>query len=110
MFNKANRTATQSEYYRSRNTRYSARAEVQRQLVGPLRALVGLHAEQWRVDTLAGPSQLALDRAAGLDLAIGRNVGDVAGRVGLGLDPRDSEAAPTRGGVNRLNGRAAWSA
>ena len=100
--NDPSQTAAQPDFYHSRNTRYIARAEVQRHLAGPLRVLVGLHAERWRIDTLAGPSRLALDRAAGVDPAIGRTIGDVSGRLGLVFDARDSEPTPRRGGFAEL--------
>lgn len=96
-YNKANETDAAPYFYRSDNYRYLARGEVQRRIIGGLRVLAGLHAEQWRIDTLSGPSQLSLDRTAGVDLTIGRNVGDVSGRLGLVFDTRDDEPAPTRG-------------
>ncbi len=96
-YDKSNETDAAPHYYRSDIYRYIGRGEVQRRIVGGLRLLAGLHFEQWRVDTLSGPSQLALDRANGVDPAIGRNVGDVSGRIGLVFDTRDDEPAPTRG-------------
>ena len=92
-----NVTPAQPDYYHARDTRYTARAEVQRVVAGPLRALAGVHVERWRMDTLPGPSRLALDRAAGADPAIGQAVNDVSGRIGLVYDSRDSEPAPRRG-------------
>jgi hypothetical protein len=99
VFDRANETATQPDFYRSRNTRYIARSEVQRRLAGSLRALAGLHLERWRLDTVAGVSQLALDRAAGLVSAVGNGTSDFSGRVGLVFDTRDGEAAPRRGAL-----------
>ena len=84
-------------YYRSQNTRWTARGEVQRRIVGGLRILAGVHAEQWRIDTLPGASRLAEDLATGVDPTIGRNTGDVSGRIGLVFDTRNDEPAPTRG-------------
>jgi len=84
-------------YYRSQNTRWTARGEVQRRIVGGLRILAGIDAEQWRIDTLPGDSKLARDLAAGVDPTIGRNTGDVSGRIGLVFDTRNDEPAPTRG-------------
>ncbi|MBI3983113.1 MAG: BamA/TamA family outer membrane protein [Gemmatimonadetes bacterium] len=107
VFDQANETAAQPDFYRARITRYLARGEVQRHLAGHVRLLAGLHAERWRLDTLAGVTQLARDRTAGLDPAISRAVGDVSGRVGLVFDARDNEAAPRRGGlVEVIVGRA----
>lgn len=99
VFDRANETAAQPDFYRSRNTRYLARAEVQRRLAGPLRALAGVHVERWRLDTVAGVSQLALDRSAGLVSAVGNGTSDFSGRLGLVFDARDSEAAPRRGAL-----------
>jgi outer membrane protein assembly factor BamA len=96
-FDKANETDDAPYYYRSDNYRYIARGEVQRRIVGGLRVLAGFHMEQWRIDTLAGPSKLALDLASGVDPTIGRSVGDIAGRIGLVFDTRDDEPAPTQG-------------
>jgi hypothetical protein len=99
------------DFYRARHTRYTARGEVQRHVAGPLRLLAGFHAERWRLDTLDGVSQLARDRAAGRDPAIGRAMGDVSARAGVVLDARDNEAAPRRGGLLQvIVGRADASA
>lgn len=84
-------------YYRSKNTRWMARGEVQRRIVGGLRLLAGIHAEQWLIDTLPGATKLAEDLAAGVDPTITRNTGDVSGRIGLVFDTRNDEPAPTRG-------------
>jgi len=84
-------------YYRSKNTRWMARGEVQRRLVGGLRLLAGIHAEQWLIDTLPGPTKLSEDLATGVDPTIARNTGDVSGRIGLVFDTRNDEPAPTRG-------------
>jgi hypothetical protein len=92
-----NVTAAQPDFYHARSTRYFARGEIQRELIGPLRVLGGVHLERWRFDTLPGPSQLALDAAAGADPAVGRGMYDLAGRFGLVLDLRDSEPAARRG-------------
>lgn len=92
-----NLTPSQEHYYRSLQMRWTARTEVQRQLVGGLRLLAGFHAERWRVDTLPGPSLLQRDALAGADPAIGRPVRDVSVRAGAIFDTRDSETAPHRG-------------
>lgn len=90
-------TDAQPHFYRADRTRFFGRGEVQRRIVGPLRALVGLHAERWKVDTLAGPTRLGLDLAAGEDPRIARFTTDVALRFGLVVDTRDDEVAATRG-------------
>jgi outer membrane protein assembly factor BamA len=84
-------------FYRADFTRWRARGEVQRRIVGGLRVLAGIHAEQWRIDTLSADSKLAQDLAAGVDPTIGRNTGDVSGRIGLVFDTRNDQPAPTRG-------------
>ena len=84
-------------YYRSNNTRWTARGEVQRRVVGGLRVLAGVHTEQWRIDTLPGVTRLTEDLAAGVDPTIGRSTGDISGRIGLVFDTRNDEPAPTRG-------------
>jgi outer membrane protein assembly factor BamA len=84
-------------FYRSKNTRWIGRGEVQRRIVGGLRLLAGLHAEHWTIDTLPGPSQLALDLAAGVDPTIARGTADISGRLGLVFDTRNDEPAPTKG-------------
>ena len=97
VFDKANETDAAPYFYRSDNYRYIGRGEVQRRIVGGLRFLTGLHFERWRIDTLPGPSRLALDLASGADATIGQNTGEVAGRIGLVFDTRNDEPAPTRG-------------
>jgi outer membrane protein assembly factor BamA len=96
-FDKTRENDTAEHYYRSDNYRYIARTEVQRRIVGGLRLLAGFQLEQWRVDTLPGVSQLAIDRANGVDATIGNNVVDIPVRVGLVFDTRNDEPAPTRG-------------
>lgn len=95
----ANVTPAQEHFYRSLNVRLMARGEIQRQVIGPLRVLAGVHAERWRVDTLPGPSQLRLDLLAGRDPTITRPTNEVAFRAGLVFDARDSEPAPRRGAL-----------
>jgi outer membrane protein assembly factor BamA len=96
-YDEANVTDQNPDYYRSNNRRAFAYGEVQRRIIGPLRALVGFNVEEWHIDTLPGESQLALDRQAGLDPTIGVPTADMAARVGLVLDMRDDEIAPRRG-------------
>lgn len=96
-FDKSRETDAAPHYYRSDNYRYIARTEVQRRILGGLRLLAGFQLEQWRIDTLPGVSQLAIDRANGVDPTIGRNVADIPVRIGLVFDTRDDEPAPTSG-------------
>ncbi len=97
VYDEANETDGAPHFYRSDNTRWIARGEVQRRLIGPLRLLAGLHLERWRIDTLTGPSQLARDLAAGVDQSIGQGTADASARIGLVFDTRNDEPAPTRG-------------
>lgn len=99
VYDPANVTAAQEHFYRSLNVRLWARGEIQRQVIGPLRLLAGVHAERWRIDTLPGPSQLRLDLTAGRDPTITRPTNEVAFRAGLVFDARDSEPAPRRGAL-----------
>ncbi|MDH3366946.1 MAG: outer membrane protein assembly factor [Gemmatimonadota bacterium] len=97
VYDDANETDAVPHFYRSDNTRWIARSEVQRRVIGPLRLLAGLHLERWRIDTLSGPSQLAQDLAAGADPSIGQGTTDASARIGLVFDTRNDEPAPTRG-------------
>ncbi|HEX9728465.1 MAG TPA: BamA/TamA family outer membrane protein [Gemmatimonadales bacterium] len=93
----ANQSDSLPHFYRARHVRHLLRAEVQRRVVGPVRLLAGLHAERWTIEPLEPVSQLATDRAAGIDPTIGRATGDVAVRFGLIVDTRVDESAPDRG-------------
>lgn len=84
-------------YYRIERVRNYARGDVQRQIVGPLRLLVGFHWEHWFLDTLQTRSQLTVDRATGAVDRIGVGTDDVSARIGLVFDTRDREAATQRG-------------
>lgn len=97
VYDSANETDAQPHFYRSDRIRLYARGEVQRRIVGPVRLLAGFHAERWKVDTLPGPSQLAIDRNAGAVPSIGRYTGEISVRIGLVVDTRDNEVAPSRG-------------
>lgn len=97
VYDTANETDAALHFYRSDNTRWIARGEVQRRLIGPLRLLAGLHIERWRIDTLSGPSQLAQDLAAGADPFIAQGAADASARIGLVFDTRNDEPAPGRG-------------
>lgn len=95
----ANVTDAQPHYYQSLNLRYLARGEIQRQVVGPLRILAGVHAERWRIDTLPGPGRLREDLVAATDPNIARGTTEVSARAGVVLDLRDSEPTPRRGAL-----------
>lgn len=95
----ANVTDAQPHYYQSLNLRYSARGEIQRQIIGPLRVLAGIHVERGRIDTLPGPGRLRLDLVAAVDPTIARATTDVSARAGVVLDLRDSEPTPRRGAL-----------
>ncbi len=97
IYDRANETDAQPHFYRSDRVRLFARGEVQRRLVGPLRVVAGFHAERWKLDTLPGPSQLARDALTGAVTGVGRYASDVSTRIGLVLDTRNDEPAPTRG-------------
>ena len=96
-YNSANVTDQQPHYYQSLNVRYIARGEIQRHVVSGLRLLAGFNIERWRIDTLPGPGQLRQDLAAGIYPNIARPTNDVAGRLGLVFDLRNSETAPHSG-------------
>ncbi len=98
-FDGANVTDAQPHYYQSLNVRLSARGEIQRRIIGPLRLLAGVHAERWRIDTLPGPSVLGADLAAGADPTITRPTNDISARAGVVFDARDNETAPRRGAL-----------
>jgi hypothetical protein len=92
-------TPAREEFYDAdrRTTRF--RGEVQRTVVGPLRALAGFNVQRWRIELPDGPSVLGRDHAAGLVPTVGTSVDDVHFRVGVVLDTRDDEVAPRRGFV-----------
>ncbi len=98
-FDGANITDAQPHYYQSLNLRLTARGEIQRQVLGPLRVLAGFHAERWRIDTLPGPGVLRADLAAGADPTIAHPTNDISARAGLVIDARDNESAPRKGAL-----------
>ena len=99
VYEKDSITDTQPNFYRAIRTQYIFRAEAQRDLIGPLRALVGVKAENWRVSPPDGPSVIANDLANQLDPTIDVATSDVSFRAGLIFDTRDDEVAPTKGVV-----------
>jgi outer membrane protein assembly factor BamA len=95
-------TDLQPRYYQVMATRWTARGEVQRILVGGLRALAGFDAENWKYSAYPGVNQLALDSAANVDPTIGLATSDVAFRAGLLFDTRDDEVATNKGVLLQL--------
>ncbi len=89
----------QPDFYRAIRTQYIFRAEAQRNLVGPLRLVAGLKAESWRVSPPDGPSVIRKDLDNQRDPTIDVATKDVSFRLGLILDTRDDEVAPTKGVV-----------
>jgi len=86
-----------SFFYRvSRNT-WGGRLTVQRQIVGPLRVLLGGSAEHSDFRELPGGSVFQRDRAAGTITPDDMRFNDAVGRAGIVLDLRDLEVDPHRG-------------
>ncbi len=91
-------TDAQPRFFDADGKRLFVRGEVQRRIVGGLRALAGFHIERWSLDPPdVGPSVLARDAAAGVDPTLGGNVDDTYFRFGLLFDTRDDQVAPHRG-------------
>lgn len=84
-------------FYEVRRLRHYARGEVQRRLVGGLRVLAGVHAERWTFDTVTSFSRFGQDLGSTVPPEAQDGTGDLAARVGLVFDTRDSEVAPRRG-------------
>ena len=90
-------TVNNPRFYQARRDRTWARLEVQRNVAGGLRLLVGAHAERWRLDPLAETSVLGQLALTDPTLPIGVSRTDVAFRGGAVFDTRDNEAMPRRG-------------
>jgi len=88
-------TPTTPYFYAASRSSKLARMQVQRRLVGPLRALAGASFEHTTFRTLPGDGLFARDRAAGIADTAPFN--DVVGRVGLVADTRDNEIDPHTG-------------
>lgn len=99
VFERDSVTDAQPNFYRAIRTQYALRAEVQRHLVGPLRALGGLKAERWKISPPDGPSVIANDLENGVDPTIDVATDDVSLRIGLVFDTRDDQVAPNSGVV-----------
>ena len=97
VFDDANVTSAQEHFYQALETSLLARGEIQRQVIGGLRALVGIHAERRRTVPLPGPSLLAADQLTGAFPTAGNNTADVTVRAGVVFDTRDDEPSPSRG-------------
>ena len=97
VFERDSVTDAQPNFYRAIRTSYTLRAEVQRQLVGPLRALGGLKAERWKISPHDEPSVIAKDLANRVDPTIDVATDDVSIRIGLVFDTRDDRVAPNSG-------------
>ncbi len=95
---KSNITDAQPHFYRSDNRSALFRGEVQRQIIGNLRVLAGLHLQRWRIDTLDNtPTLLAQHAQMGLVSFVDQPTSDIAFRVGLVYDTRNDEVAPRSG-------------
>ncbi len=99
VFDKDNVTDAQPDFYRAIRTQYILRADAQRDVVGPLRVVGGVKFERWRIAPPDGPSLIAIDLANQATPTIGVGTNDVSVRLGLMVDTRDDEVAPTRGFV-----------
>lgn len=95
LFDSDSVTDAQPNFYRAVRTQYVARTELQRVLVGPLRALAGLNIERWKLAPRTGPSVFATDLT--IDPSIGVPTNEFSARVGLVFDTRDDEVASGRG-------------
>lgn len=96
-FDRDNITSSDKHFYRAIHTRYLARAEVQRRLVGRLRVLFGIDGHRWKLAPLPGASVLTTDAAGSNGFTYDRFVDEVTGRLGLVYDTRNSEVSPTSG-------------
>ncbi len=97
VFDTDNVTDTQPDYYRAIRTQYIFRAEVLRALIGPLSVVAGLKVDRWQVTPQEGPSLYAIDLANQVDPTMGVATNDVSARIGLVVDTRDDQVAPTSG-------------
>ncbi len=90
-------TTGRSYFYRVSRTTRAARLTVQRQVVGPLRLLVGGTLEHTNFRALPGASVFQRDRSAGTIRDEDVPFSDRVVRAGIVLDWRDLEADPHRG-------------
>jgi outer membrane protein assembly factor BamA len=94
-YDKDSTTGANPFFYRVSRTSQLARLQVQRRIVGPLRALVGATFEHTSFRVLPGDGLFARDQAAGA--ADSTPFNDAAVRVGLVADTRDNELDPHAG-------------
>ena len=90
-YDKALVTDTSKYYYRAHRTRYLARAELTRQIVGHLSAALLGGVEQSRLSSAPGPSVFAQTIGTEVDET------DVIGRLAVVFDTRDKEYDPQNG-------------
>ena len=90
-------TAAAPYLYQVSRSHRSARATVQRRLLGPLRALVGAGVERADFRTLPGPSVFRRDLASATIDSNTVPFNDAVLRAGVVLDTRDHEIDPHRG-------------
>lgn len=88
-------TPTSPYFYAVSRSSRLARLQIQRRLLGPLRALVGASVEHTTYRTLPGDGLFARDQAAGITDAAPFN--DLVARAGLVADTRDNEIDPHAG-------------
>ncbi|MGH7522125.1 MAG: BamA/TamA family outer membrane protein [Gemmatimonadales bacterium] len=86
-----------SYFYRVSRRTHGARVTMQRQVVGPLRVLVGGTFEHTDFRELPGETVYQRDRTAGTIRAEDDPFNDAVGRVGLIFDTRDVEVDPHNG-------------
>lgn len=84
-------------YYAVSRRSYQVRATLQRDVVGPLRALVGSAYERTSYRTLPGANVFRNDLSAGALDSSQTQFRDLVGRLGLVLDTRDNELDPHQG-------------
>lgn len=95
-------TDTSKHYYQMRRVSALGRVDVQRRLVGPLRAVVGLAFRQSEFSALPGPTLLAEQLSEGTFDPADLLGTALAGRAGFVLDTRDNEFDPHRGVLAEL--------
>ncbi|MDH5642808.1 MAG: outer membrane protein assembly factor [Gemmatimonadota bacterium] len=97
IYETANITDTQPDYYRAVHDRYSLRTDVHRRITDGVRLVAGATVERWRISSPEGPSLVAADSVAGVDGRIGVATTEGAFRLGLVFDTRDDNVHPNNG-------------
>lgn len=90
---------TRPYYYRVSRSRQSARLTIQRDLIGPLRAVMGAQLEHTDFRALPGASAFTRDLASGVIDSTKVPFTDEVARAGLIFDTRDVETVPHSGVV-----------